>query len=124
MSTFNLLLLIVIIILLLLSLKNIKANKKERAGIYITQAKELIKNNYFDYIIDVRDEYEWNNDKIISSINIPLEKIYEDVQLYELKANFLLYSERGKKASEAAAIMKKMGYKNVKFLIGNYKLIK
>lgn len=124
MSTFNLLLLIVIIILLLLSLKNIEANKKERAGIYITQAKELIKNNYFDYIIDVRDEYEWNNDKIISSINIPLEKIYEGVQLYELKANFLLYSERGKKASEAAAIMKKMGYKNVKFLIGNYKLIK
>ena len=93
-------------------------------SIYINKAKELIKNNYYDYIIDVRDEEEWKKDRLITSINIPLEKIYDGVQLYELKANYLLYSNKGQKASVAAAIMRKMGYVNVQYLVGHYKLIK
>ena len=124
MNTYNILLLIVLMTLLILTFKNIKANKRETQAIHINKAKELIKKNHYDYIIDVRDEKEWKDDRLIAAINIPLEKIYEGVQLYELKSNYLLYSNRGRKASAAAAIMRKMGYVNVQFLVGNYKLLK
>lgn len=124
MSTFNLLLLIVIIILLLLSLKNIKANNKIKYGITPHDAKKLIKKNYFDYIIDVRTEKEWREDRLVSSINIPLDNLYEGVKLYELNARYLIYCKSGRRASIGSAIMRKMGFKNVYFLIGNYKLIK
>lgn len=124
MKTYNILIILTILIVLILTLKNVKANNRKTQATYISKAKELIKKNHYDYIIDVRDEEEWNKDRLITSINIPLEKIYDGVQLYELKANYLLYSHRGQKASVAAAIMKKMGYINVQFLVGDYKLLK
>lgn len=124
MKTYNILIIFTLLIILLLTLKNVKANNRKTQAIYINKAKELIKNNYYDYIIDVRDEEEWKKDRLITSINIPLEKIYDGVQLYELKANYLLYSNKGQKASIAAAIMRKMGYVNVQYLVGHYKLIK
>ena len=91
MNTFNLLLLIVIIILLLLSLKNIKANNKIKYGIRPDEAKKLIKKNYFDYIIDVRTEKEWREDRLVSSINIPLDNLYEDVFVFNFALTILLY---------------------------------
>jgi|TARA_B100000963_G_scaffold353191_1_gene367534 rhodanese-related sulfurtransferase len=124
MNISNILLIFVVIILLVLTLKNIKANNRKTQVVYIKEANELIKKNYYDYIIDVRDRQEWREDRLISSINIPLKKIYDGVQLYELKSNILLYSNKGQKASVAAAIMRKMGYVNVQYLVGNYKMLK
>tara|TARA_E500000178_G_C16998721_1_gene744548 strand:+ start:724 stop:1098 length:375 start_codon:yes stop_codon:yes gene_type:complete len=123
MNISNILLIFVVIILLVLTLKNIKANNRKTQVVYIKEAQKLMRNNYYDYIIDVRNKEEWEKDRLVSSINIPLKKIYDDVQLYELKSNILLYSERGQKASVAAAIMRKMGYVNVQYLVGNYKML-
>lgn len=123
MNTSNILLIIVIMILLFLTLRNLKANNRKTQVVYIKEAQKLMKNNYYDYIIDVRNKEEWEKDRLVSSINIPLKKIYDGVQLYELKSNILLYSERGQKASVAAAIMRKMGYVNVQYLVGNYKML-
>lgn len=123
MNISNILLIFVVIILLVLTLKNIKANNRKTQVVYIKEAQKLMRNNYYDYIIDVRNKEEWEKDRLVSSINIPLKKIYDGVQLYELKSNILLYSERGQKASVAAAIMRKMGYVNVQYLVGNYKIL-
>lgn len=123
MNTSNILLIIIIMILLFLTLRNLKANNRKTQVVYIKEAQKLMKNNYYDYIIDVRNKEEWEKDRLVSSINIPLKKIYDGVQLYELKSNILLYSERGQKASVAAAIMRKMGYVNVQYLVGNYKML-
>ncbi len=123
MNISNILLIFVVIILLVLTLKNIKANNRKTQVVYIKEAQKLMRNNYYDYIIDVRNKEEWEKDRLVSSINIPLKKIYDGVQLYELKSNILLYSERGQKASVAAAIMRKMGYVNVQYLVGNYKML-
>lgn len=123
MNTFNILLIIVIMVLLFLTLKNIKADNRKTQVVYIKEAQKLMRNNHYDYIIDVRNKEEWEKDRLVSSINIPLKKIYDGVQLYELKSNILLYSERGQKASVAAAIMRKMGYVNVQYLVGNYKML-
>ena len=81
MKTYNILIIFTILIVLILTLKNVKANNRKTQAIYISKAKELIKKNHYDYIIDVRDEEEWNKDRLIASINIPLEKIYDGVQL-------------------------------------------
>ena len=124
MNLFNILLIFVVIILLVLTLKNIKANNRKTQVVYIKEAQKLMRNNYYDYIIDVRNKEEWEKDRLVSSINIPLKKIYDGVQLYELKSNILLYSNKGQKASVAAAIMRKMGYVNVQYLVGNYKMLK
>ena len=123
MNTFIILLIIVIMVLLFLTLKNIKADNRKTQVVYIKEAQKLMRNNHYDYIIDVRNKEEWEKDRLVSSINIPLKKIYDGVQLYELKSNILLYSERGQKASVAAAIMRNMGYVNVQYLVGNYKML-
>jgi rhodanese-related sulfurtransferase len=124
MNTSNILLIIVIMILLFLTLRNLKANNRKTQVVYIKEAQKLMKNNHYDYIIDVRNKEEWEKDRLVSSINIPLKKIYDGVQLYELKSNILLYSNKDQKASVAAAIMRKMGYVNVQYLVGNYKMLK
>jgi rhodanese-related sulfurtransferase len=124
MNTFNLLIILVILILTILIKQNIKADSKIKYGIRPDRAKELIKNNYFDYIIDVRTEKEWREDRLVSSINIPLDNLYEGVKLYELNSRYLIYCKSGRRASIGAAIMRKMGFKNVYFLIDNYRLIK
>jgi rhodanese-related sulfurtransferase len=124
MNTFNLLIILVLLILTILIKKNIKAGSKIKYGIRADRAKRLIKKNYFDYIIDVRTEKEWREDRVVSSINIPLDNLYEGVKLYELNGRYLIYCKSGRRASIGSDIMRKMGFKNVYFLIGNYKLIK
>ena len=42
----------------------------------------------------------------------------------EKNAKYLLYCRTGKRAAIGMRIMKAMGFKNVKYLIGNYKQIK
>ncbi len=123
MNTYNLLILFVIILLLLLLLINIQRNTEIKTAINITDAKKLLEQNYYDYIIDVRTEKEWKEGRYPGAIHIPLNKLYEGVKLYELNSRYLIYCETGRRASMGAELMKQMGFKNVHFLVGNYRLL-
>jgi rhodanese-related sulfurtransferase len=113
----------VILILLFLLNKNIKQNKKKTIAINVIDAKKLLKKNYYDYVIDVRTNKEWNEGRYPGAVHIPLKKLYNGVKLYDMNAKYLIYCETGRRARVGADIMIEMGFKNVNFLVGNYKLI-
>ena len=73
-------------------------------------------------ILDITEK-EWKEGRYPGAIHIPLNKLYEGVKLYELNSRYLIYCETGRRASMGAELMKQMGFKNVHFLVGNYRLL-
>lgn len=86
------------------------------------KAKEMIKNNEFDFIIDVRSLQEWNEGHLNKAIHIPINELVNQLpnKVNNLLATILFYCKRGIRASGAVEIAKKLGYKNVYYLQGGY----
>ena len=119
----EILIIIVILLLILLGI-NIALDLRNSPSINPEQARKLIKQNYFDYIIDVRSNKEWKEGHLLNAKHMELKNLYDDIKLYDKNARYLLYCRTGKRAAMGMRIMKAMGFKNVKYLIGNYKEIK
>ena len=80
----------------------------------VDEVKEII-DNYSDYsniyIVDVREEDEYNSGHIREAINIPLSSI-ETIKL-DKDAKIILYCQSGRRSANALAELKKLGYTNV-----------
>ena len=53
------------------------------------EARDMIRENKFDYIIDIRSEREFNAGRFPGAIHIPLDELREKVKLYDLSSNIL-----------------------------------
>lgn len=100
--------------------KNI--NEIEIESITTEQLREKIKNNNQPVLIDVREpaELESNLGAIKNSLNIPLLNITQnlvDLSKYE-NQEVVVICRSGHRASTAAKILKKSGFKNIKVLEG------
>ncbi len=87
------------------------------------EANEKLKSNYFDYIVDVRTNNEWEKGHYPTATHIPIEpqeKFKKDIDYYNRKLKFLVYCKSGRRAKIASDIMKKMGFEDVRYLIGSY----
>ena len=74
-----------------------------------SEVKEIIDNNNEDYIIvDVREEYEYNEGHLPNAVNIPLGNI--NSINYEKEKIIIVYCRSGSRSSEAASKLKNMGY--------------
>lgn len=92
--------------------------------IKIEEANKLIDEDYFDYIVDVRTKNEWNKGHHPTATHIPLEpqdEFTKNITYYNRKLSFLIYCKTGRRAKIAADIMKKNGFDNVRYLVGNYR---
>lgn len=88
------------------------------------EANEKVKSNYFDFIVDVRTKNEWEKGHYPTAIHVPLDphdKFRKKIDYYNRKLKFLVYCRSGRRAKTAAEIMKKMGFENVRYLLGSYK---
>lgn len=72
-------------------------------------------------IIDVREPNEFNNGHILGARNIPLSQlrtrkgeVRQDMPVY-------LYCQSGMRSAQAAAILKRQGYKDINHLKGGFK---
>jgi rhodanese-related sulfurtransferase len=79
------------------------------------EVKQMMDANDDIIIIDVRDEEEYANKHIATSINIPLTMINELVpfQFYDRDAIIIVYCETGNRSSDAARLLVELGYTNV-----------
>ena len=102
--------------------KNINFNKLK-----VKDASKKIKENYFDYILDVRslNEYqEGHLDNVFfyeSLANNPklIDQIKKDIK--DFNSKILIYCRSGRRASEAANILLENGYTNLYVVInGGY----
>lgn len=82
--------------------------------------KKVIRNNSDTIIVDVRSPQEFAENRINSSINIPLYDIERKVASYLINKNatIIVYCQSGVRSKKACTILEKLGYTNVYNLTG------
>lgn len=75
---------------------------------------EEYQNNKDAYLIDVREDYEFNEGHIRGALNIPLGSLNQILNHIEDKDAYIyIYCLSGSRSSQASLILNKLGYKNV-----------
>lgn len=84
------------------------------------EAKKLLTNNFFDIILDVRTDGEWNEGHHPNAVHIPLDKVEKKfISKYpDVNTKILIYCRSGARASNAGQIINSQGYTNVYVLSG------
>ena len=90
------------------------------------KAKQLIKKKYFNHIIDVRTNFEYNLGNYKNAINIPISEIAKKINSLKINKNdkILVYCNTGNRARQATEILINKGYKNINYISGTYLTLK
>jgi rhodanese-related sulfurtransferase len=94
--------------------------------ISIEEACNKIKSGKYDYIVDVRTKYEWNESHLENTISIPIGNLVNELpeKITNKNARILFVCKKGIRASGVVTIAHKLGYNNVQAMIGNYNSLK
>jgi phage shock protein E len=89
------------------------------------QARQNIKENKYDYIVDVRTKQEWDEYHLPNTISIPIGNLVAELpeKIPNRNAKILFVCKKGIRASGVVTIAHKLGYNNVQAMIGNFKEI-
>ena len=112
----------VLLIILTLVVILILLRKKNKIELTLEETLKAIKNNEFDYIIDVRTKQEWDEGHYSTAIHIPIGEFVTMLpeKIPDRNARILFYCKKGIRASGTIVIAEKLGYKNIKYLDGRY----
>lgn len=109
-------LVIIIIGLFIVGCSNEETTTGTMGTITTEEVKEILDNKNENYVlIDVREDYEFNEGHIPGAVNIPLGNI--DSITYSTSRTIIVYCKSGNRSNEAAIKLKNMGY-NVKDMGG------
>jgi rhodanese-related sulfurtransferase len=97
-------------------------NLSSPLAIYPNDAKEQIKQAKYDHIVDVRSNMEWNAGHYPLAIHISLNQVADILpqRIPDKKARILFYCNSSTRARMAAETAEKIGYKNIRYLVGIY----
>lgn len=90
------------------------------------KAKDMIKNNTINKIIDVRTKFEYDLGTYKGSIHLPVNDInLEKLQKLNVNKNdsILVYCNTGQRARFGAEKLRKLGYNNVYYIENSYKTL-
>jgi len=97
-----------------------------KALITAEELKTRIEGMIAPPIVDVRDAEELEEGYIEGSIHIPMDQL--EAKIVEVLPNkqreVILYCARGRRSAVAMDILDKMGYTNVKSVVGGYEEFK
>lgn len=79
----------------------------------LKEVKNKLKNNYFDIILDVRSEKEYNKGHYIGAINIPYKNINSN---FNTNSKILVYCRSGRRAIKAIKKLQELNYKNLYYI--------
>ncbi len=107
----------IITIITFLIIIEIKDYKYKKNGLTPQEAIRLLNNNNA-IIIDLREEFLFNNCYILNSINIPFNKINDNKNiLLRYKKNLIILIENKKNNKKALNMLKQYGCNNVMYII-------
>lgn len=91
-------------------------------SINASEAKKLIKQNWFDMILDVREKDEWDTGHHSSAVHIPLSEVKKKFHSKYPDKNIkvLIYCRSGMRAGNAKEILESQGYSNISVFDGSY----
>ena len=122
-TIFNIFLILLICTIVIFLINYLLNPSKHNNSINANDAKKLIKQNKFDYIIDIRSNSEWNDGHYPGAVHIPFDVFYKQIIYYKKDSNFLIYSKSGQFARVVTLFMKRQGFTNVKYLDTSYTAI-
>lgn len=101
----------------------VSSAKKEITEITIAEVKQKIANNETFHFVDVREESEYAKGSLPNAIHIGKGVIERDIQrlIPESTNEVILFCGGGSRSALAALNVKKMGYINVKSMIGGFR---
>ncbi|HVV68432.1 MAG TPA: rhodanese-like domain-containing protein [Gammaproteobacteria bacterium] len=89
----------------------------------VQEVKKLLDENAAFYLVDVREESEWNNGHLPGAIHLSKGIIERDIEarIPDVEAKIVLYCGGGYRSALAADNLQKMGYKNVISMDGGFR---
>jgi phage shock protein E len=98
-------------------------NLSSPLAMYPAEAKQLLKDGKFDAVVDVRTDAEWNMGHFPLAIHIPVNKLSLNLpqRIPDKNSKVLFYCNTSTRARIAAEEAQKMGYANVRYLVGTHK---
>ncbi len=95
-------------------------NQKITVNIDYEMLQKLLKNNSNVFLIDVRSSQEFAEDRLNSSINIPLYELENKASTFlpDKNATVILYCQSGVRSKKACKILENLGYTNLYNLVG------
>lgn len=116
------LIIIVLVLLILIGGAFLYYNLSSPLAMYPEEAKSAIKATKFDHVVDVRTDMEWNTGHYPLAIHIPLKQVGQLLpqRIPDKKARILFYCNTSTRARMAAETAEKLGYNNIRYLVGTY----
>jgi len=71
-------------------------------------------------MLDVRKKSEFDTEHVVGAINIPLNQLYEQLDLLPQEIPFIVYCAGGYRSMIAASILQQNGYAHFKDVVGGY----
>ena len=85
--------------------------KQVFAGSATTDLKSIIKGGAF--LVDVRTAGEFAEGNVKGSVNIPLDKVLNELAQFKDKNNIVVFCRSGGRSSQAKSILEQNGFTNV-----------
>ncbi len=101
-------------------LKLVEKAKKHIREIDIITLKKKLDHNEKTFLVDVREDNEWEKGKIPKSIHLGKGIIERDIEntITDKNSEIILYCGGGYRSALAAEVIQQMGYTNVYSLAG------
>lgn len=86
------------------------------------EAKALLKDGKFDAVVDVRTDAEWNTGHYPLAIHIPVQQVTTELpkRIPDKASKILFYCNTSSRARAASEQAVKLGYTNVRYLLGTH----
>ena len=103
-------------------LEIVNDSKKRIKEMTVDQVKEKIDRGERFYLVDVREDSEWNKDHLPGAIHLGKGVIERDIEnrIPDPTSEIVLYCGGGFRSALAADNLQRMGYKNVISMDGGY----
>jgi rhodanese-related sulfurtransferase len=88
----------------------------------VEEARDNIRMNKYDVIVDVRTDEEWSESHLPNTISIPIGVIVTELpkKIPDKSKSILFICKKGIRANAVALMAYKLGYINIHYMKGNF----
>ena len=105
-------------ILNILALSAISKSEENSTDVEASDIEKLVKNK--EFLLDVREEYEYQDGHIKGTINIPLREILEKKDTLPKDKDIYVYCRSGHRSADAVNFLKSLGFEKVHNIDGGF----
>ena len=105
-------------VLNILALTALGKNKEDANDVKAKDVENLLKNK--EFLLDVREEYEYQEGHIKGAVNLPLREILEKKDTLPKNKDIYVYCRSGHRSADAVNFLKSLGFEKVHNIEGGF----